>query len=726
MSTKLIAIPFLIIILSLIEAIKSQLTGSDYELRPEYTLTNGSHPNIIFILADDWGMNDVGWTHENTDTKTPYLDNLAKTEGLILTNYYAERVCTASRAAFLTGRYPSHLGLQSGVCAPNQPASLTRQVSMLSNEFQESGYSTHLIGKWHLGMMSYEYTPTYRGFDSFYGYWAGGEDYWNHKSWSFMRQISSTDLFINEKPALYQYGDKYSHPYDGVYGPWWQKSEALKLLQTKVLFPDKTPPFFFYFAMQASHSPRQAPPEYMALYQDGPNGDSNNRVTFQAQTTTADDVVKDVVEYLKRANLWDNTLVIIGSDNGAKRHYGDNAPYRGFKNTSWEGGVKVPGFVTGGYLPEEQRGKVLDYPMHFVDWYPTLLSAAGLDVNYHRSRKLYETEENFDADTRTFFPDRRWDDTPNQELDGIDMWDYISGEDEDDAYFDQKREVLLDLKEVWCPFSSCGALRIGRYKFIRGDNIASLLPDYDDGDKWFRGYCYNESKAELFCMKNELEFEMTHKVPGFTINSVGCVNSKHGCLFDLTLDPCEYYDLSTKYPDLVEKFSKRMDKFQEMATEPLMGENNADELFGKEIIQPERVCHNPSFWCPFKKYKDVEFEYKLFKRPPMPQQNDPNVWNVKQWIIYIAIPIFIALIIITCIVYYCFCKDRRNRNMNSNHHQTLSNHKSTDSTDIIEDISEVQPLKSQNESDATTRIINLGNTQNNNDTKYGSTSIHQR
>ena len=121
MSTRLTTIPFLIVIILLIEAIKSQLAGSnDFELNPEYTITNASHPNIIFILLDDWGINDVGWTHENTDTKTPYLDNLVKTEGLMLTNYYAERVCTASRASFLTGRYPSHLGLQSGVCAPNQ------------------------------------------------------------------------------------------------------------------------------------------------------------------------------------------------------------------------------------------------------------------------------------------------------------------------------------------------------------------------------------------------------------------------------------------------------------------------------------------------------------------------------------------------------------------------------------------------------------------------------
>eukprot|EP01084_Bolivina_argentea_P037813 69928_1 len=352
----------LVILMSLLmEAIKSQLSeehnSTYYDTfanksnisQPTQSDNESPHPNIIFILTDDWGINDVGWTHGNTDTRTPYLDNLAKTEGLILTNYYAERVCTASRASFLTGRYPSHLGLQSGVCAPNQPAGLTRQVSMLSNEFQSSGYTTHLIGKWHLGMMAYEYTPTYRGFDTFFGYWAGGEDYYTHRSWSFLRQMTSGDLFINEKPALY-----YTSPvYDNIYGLWWQQAESLKLLQSKVMRFEQdidSKPFFLYLAMQASHSPRQAPAEYMSLYADGRFADNNNRLTFQAQTTTADDAIKAIIEYLKQSGLWEDTLVVIGSDNGAKRHFGDNAPYRGFKNTSWEGGVKVPGFVTGGYL----------------------------------------------------------------------------------------------------------------------------------------------------------------------------------------------------------------------------------------------------------------------------------------------------------------------------------------------------------------------------------------
>ena len=109
-------------------------------------ITQSDKPNIIFILTDDWGINDAGWTNENTDIQTPFLDNLAKTDSVILSNYYAQKVCTATRTAFLTGRYPQRVGLQNGVFHQNQPFSLTRQVSMLSNELQSNGYKTHIIG----------------------------------------------------------------------------------------------------------------------------------------------------------------------------------------------------------------------------------------------------------------------------------------------------------------------------------------------------------------------------------------------------------------------------------------------------------------------------------------------------------------------------------------------------------------------------------------------------
>merc|ERR1719410_912631 len=88
-----------------------------------WILSTAIQPNIIFILTDDWGINDAGWTNDNTDIQTPFLDNLAKTESVILSNYYAQKVCTATRTAFLTGRYPQRVGLQNRVLHQNLPFS---------------------------------------------------------------------------------------------------------------------------------------------------------------------------------------------------------------------------------------------------------------------------------------------------------------------------------------------------------------------------------------------------------------------------------------------------------------------------------------------------------------------------------------------------------------------------------------------------------------------------
>merc|ERR1712048_482482 len=288
--------------------------------------------------------------------------------------------------------------------------------------------------------------------------------------------------------------------------------------------------------------------------------------------------------------------------------------------------------------------------------------------------------------------------------DGIDMWEYINGEAEDDVYFDEEREILLDLKEVWCPFTSCGAIRVGRYKFIRGNNIASLLPDHDDGDKWFRGYVQDETKAEDFCTAHATEFEAVHLNGGvreeFIIQSTNCVNTESGCLFDLTLDPCEYYDLSSVYPSIAKKLAQRMNEFQNKATVPLMGENNANELFGREIIEPIKVCHNKEFWCPFKHYKDVQWEDKLVYNKPMASQTDAmnvdsfgNSLGIKEWVLYVGVPAFVVMIAIGCVVYFCYF-----RQVDGNKGPRLVGEAShdMDESDIIEDISGVQPLNTTN------------------------------
>merc|ERR1719167_706058 len=174
-------------------------------------------------------------------------------------------------------------------------------------------------------------------------------------------------------------------------------------------------PFFLYLAWQSSHLPNEAPSELIDYYHDDEDEEITSRHYCQAQTTALDEAVGDIVDYLKENDLWDNTLIVFSSDNGGQYNRHDNSPLRGFKNASFEGGIRVPGFVTGGYLNEDRKGEIAkDFIVSVVDWYPTLLSAAGIEVGYHRSQDLYDSDE---LDTR--FDDDEVDDVP---LDGNDIW----------------------------------------------------------------------------------------------------------------------------------------------------------------------------------------------------------------------------------------------------------------------------------------------------------------
>jgi len=540
---------------------------------------------------------------------------------------------------------------------------LTRQVSLLSNEFQNSGYTTHLIGKWHLGYCSFEYMPTYRGFDSFYGYLNGGEDYYTHQSsitWEStdtdgvvdVDDLTAMDLFIDDEPAI-------NNAYDGVYGVWWQRDEALKLLQTKAEAQENdrsAAPFFLYLALQAAHNPRQAPDDYIALYTDSEDATAaeynHDRVTMKAQTTTIDDAVRSIISYVQDSGLWRDTLIVFSSDNGGKKLFGDNAPLRGYKNTSWEGGVRSAAFVTGGCcsMTDALRGSTFSYPMHVTDWYATLLSAAGLEVQYVRSTRLYQSSA----------VDETWSNTPRIQLNGMNMWPFITQHQTDDAFFENEREILLNVNNVWCPFSSCGALRRGRFKYIRGDNVGTLLPEYDGSD-WDRSFVYDAIAAEQWCQERRDEFAAYHGVSitfDSMVNSVGCQSTETGCLFDLTLDPCEYYDLSAVYPELQASLQQRLDAYQSESVVPLMGENYANELASKAEIDPQTVCANPNFWCPYKSYDQVEWEHQLYASMKV---TDEDV-DADQYVMpTLSVLPFMSLWLATCVGIYLVCNHEKKR-----------------------------------------------------------------
>ncbi|XP_049270278.1 arylsulfatase I [Rhipicephalus sanguineus] len=283
-------------------------------------------PNIVFILADDLGWADVSM-HGSAQIPTPNIDALAST-GMVLNNYYVQPLCSPSRAALMSGLYAIHTGFQEGAILPGVPAGLSLNVKIMPEYLKDLGYETHILGKWHIGYFNLNYTPTYRGFDSFCGLHTGPDDYYSH---------------ILE----------------------W--------------------PLFLYLAHQATHgginpTPLQAPGGNVAKF---PYIGEPDRTIYAGMVDALDQSVGAVLEALEAESMLENTIIVFSSDNGGSptgflANYGFNWPLRGAKGTLWEGGVRASAFVWSPRL--RHGGKVSQQLMHITDWLPTLYSAAGGDV----------------------------------------------------------------------------------------------------------------------------------------------------------------------------------------------------------------------------------------------------------------------------------------------------------------------------------------------------------
>ena len=311
--------------------------------------TPAPKPNIVYLLADDMGYADAGF-NGGTDIKTPHLDQLAR-DGANLKSFYAQPVCSPTRAALLTGRYPSHTGVY-GVVRPNAPWGLKLEERTLPQALREVGYETALVGKWHLGEFDAAYRPTRRGFDHQYGLWFGNIDYFTHL------RDGVLDWHRNDQPS-----------HDEGYTTHLIAREAVQRIRAK----KSGQPLFLYVAFNAPHDPHQVPDSYLAPYAHL----EGVRRIYAGMLAAMDEAVGQILTALDQAGLRENTLVIFSSDNGGP-HPGkvtSNGPLRAGKGTLYEGGIRVcasarwPGHITA--------GSVIHEPLHIVDWFPTLLKLAG-------------------------------------------------------------------------------------------------------------------------------------------------------------------------------------------------------------------------------------------------------------------------------------------------------------------------------------------------------------
>ncbi|XP_025088112.1 arylsulfatase B-like isoform X1 [Pomacea canaliculata] len=312
-----------------------------------------SSPNIIFVVADDLGWNDVSW--HNPSMITPNLDKYART-GVILNSSYIQYFCSPSRSAFMTGYFPYHTGLQHKVIIEGQPRFVPTNFKMLPAHLKTAGYMTHIVGKWHLGMCNWKYTPTYRGFDSFYGYYNGMDDYYTHRTTGGYDFRSNTS--VAEDPHH-------------THSTYLFTDQTIKVIENH----DKSKPLFLYLPFQLVHYPLQVPLKYEQMYK---HVASKRRRVYSGMVSMMDEAFGQITEALDSAGLLDNSLIIFTTDNGGSvPHGGNNWPLRGGKTTFWEGGTRGVAFVWSRNLLE-RTGYTNHEMIHAVDWFPTILHLAGL------------------------------------------------------------------------------------------------------------------------------------------------------------------------------------------------------------------------------------------------------------------------------------------------------------------------------------------------------------
>jgi arylsulfatase A-like enzyme len=368
-------------------------------------------PNIVHIVADDLGWKDVGF-NGCTDIKTPNIDALAN-GGAKFAQFYVQPMCTPTRAALMTGRYPFRYGLQTIVIPTAADYGLDTNEWLMPQCLQEAGYKTAIIGKWHLGHADKKYWPKQRGFDYQYGAMIGELDYFTHDEHGVL------DWFRDNKPIR-----------EKGYTTTLIGDDAVNYINAQ----DGKEPFYLYLTFNAPHTPYQAPKEYVAKYAS--IADPTRR-TYAGMVDCLDENIGKVVAALDKRGLRDNTLILFHSDNGGttdKRFTGqmadvskinlpcDNGPYRGGKGSLFEGGCRVAACAN---WPGRIKAKTVNGIIHAVDIYPTLAALAS-------------------ASTAKCKP-----------LDGINVWDTIA-----EGKASPRSELIYNVE----PFR--GSMRQGDWKLI--------------------------------------------------------------------------------------------------------------------------------------------------------------------------------------------------------------------------------------------------------------------
>jgi arylsulfatase A-like enzyme len=382
-------------------------------LCPALSFAAADKPNILVFLCDDTGYAEFGF-QGGKDIPTPHIDSIAANGVRFTQGYVSGPYCSPTRAGLLTGRYQTRFGHEFNSVA--RQTGLRLDETTMAERLHELGYATCAIGKWHLGEKP-RFRPTRQGFDEFYG---------TLSNTPFLRPRLFVDSRISDEVQTIDDADFYTtDAYAERSVDWLGKQEGK--------------PWFLYVPFNAQHAPLQAPEKYLSRFN---NIDDEKRRTFAAIMSAMDDAVGKILDKVRDMGQEENTLIFFFSDNGGptRQTTSRNNPLRGFKASTWEGGIRVPFSAQWkGKLP---AGKTYDHPIIQLDILPTALAAAGAPAG------------------------------AEAKLDGVDLLPYLTGENEARPH-----------ETLYWRFGNQWAIRHGDWKLVvagRSDPAGELYNLADD------------------------------------------------------------------------------------------------------------------------------------------------------------------------------------------------------------------------------------------------------
>jgi arylsulfatase A-like enzyme len=347
---------------------------------PDATPVTSSHltprlPNIVFIFADDLGIGDTS-VYGSEEINTPNIDALARRGVRFTQGYVSHPVCSPSRAGLMTGRYQQRHGWEFNPAGRDVDSGMSDDEHTLADVMKAQGYTTGMIGKWHLGYQG-AYHPLRRGFDEFFGVLAGGS------------------IFIDPAaPGVESIGNVPSTRSDRrAVSRGWETVEVTDYLtdvftEEAVAFIERNQndPFFLYLSHTTPHTPLQATAKYLDRYRH--IGDKATRI-YAAMVSSLDDSLGAVVDTLEAIDQLENTLILFASDNGCAGYISgacSNAPHAGFKRYHQEGGVRIPLILS--WPAKLPTGSVYEHPVITLDLLATFSAAGGGSITTEDSVNL--------------------------------------------------------------------------------------------------------------------------------------------------------------------------------------------------------------------------------------------------------------------------------------------------------------------------------------------------